>query len=71
MACGFKYTKAKLDYLTDYDMLQMIEKGIRGGYSGVLGDLHVKANNKYLDDYNPENYPIVYYIETQTIYMVM
>ena len=28
----------------------MFENGIRGGYSGVLGDRYVKANNKYLDE---------------------
>ena len=46
--CGFKQTKMKLDLLTDYDMLLMFENGIRGGYSGVLGDRYVKANNKYV-----------------------
>ena len=46
--CGLKYTGIKLDLLTDYDMLLMFENGIRGGYSGVLGDRYVKANNKYL-----------------------
>ena len=46
--CGLKYTKVKLDLLTDYDMLLMFEQGIRGGYSGVLGDRYVKANNKYV-----------------------
>ena len=32
----------------------MFEKGIRGGYSGVRGSRYVKANNKYLEDYNNE-----------------
>ena len=48
MQCGFKQTKINLDLLTDYDMLLMFETGIRGGYSGVLGDRYVKANNKYV-----------------------
>ena len=26
----------------------MFENGIRGGYSGVLGDRYIKSNNKYL-----------------------
>ena len=43
--CGFKHTKINLDLLTDYDMLLMFENGIRSGYSGVLGDRYVKANN--------------------------
>ena len=46
--CGFKYTGINLNILTDYDMLLMFENGIRGGYSGVLGDRYVKANNRYL-----------------------
>ena len=50
LQCGFKQTKIKLDLLTDYDMLLMFENGIRGGYSGVLGDRYVKANNNYLED---------------------
>ena len=46
--CGFKQTKIKLGLLTDYDMLLVFENRIRGGYSGVLGDRYVKANNKYV-----------------------
>ena len=46
--CGFKQTKIKLDLLTDFDMSLMFENGIRGGYSGVLADRYVKANNKYV-----------------------
>jgi hypothetical protein len=32
-------------------MLLMFEKGIRGGFSGVLGPRHVKAFNKYTSNY--------------------
>ena len=35
-------------------MLLMFENGIRGGYSGVLGDRYVKTNNIYLS--KEENY---------------
>ena len=52
--CGLRYTNINLELLTDYNMLLMIENGIRGGYSGLLGSRHVKANNKYLADYNPQ-----------------
>ena len=38
---ALKKTKAKLDILTDINILFMVEKGIRGG----------KANNKYMKDY--------------------
>ena len=67
--CGFKYTKAELDYLEDYDMLLMIEKGIRGGYSGVLGERYVKANNKYLEDFDsqkPSNFLL--YLDANNLY---
>ena len=36
-------------------MLQMFEKGIRGGFSGVLGSRHVKAYNKYTPNYRDDN----------------
>ena len=50
--CGLKYTGIELELLADYDMLTMIEKGIRGGFSGVLGPRHVKAFNKYTPNHN-------------------
>ena len=31
MASSFKKTKVKLDLLTDFDMLLMVEKGVRRG----------------------------------------
>jgi hypothetical protein len=49
--CGLRYTDIQLELLTDYDMLLMFEKGIRGGFSGVLGPRHVKAFNKYTPNY--------------------
>ena len=67
--CGFKHTKIKLDLLTDYDMLLMFENGIRGGYSGVLGDRYVKANNKYLDGFNPnEKSNYLLYLDANNLY---
>ena len=53
--CGLKYTGIELELLTDYDMLQMFEKGIRGGFSGVLGSRYVKAYNKYTPNYKDGN----------------
>jgi hypothetical protein len=43
-----------LQLLTDIEMHEMFEKAKRGGFSGVLGDRHVVANNKYLDEYDPD-----------------
>ena len=49
-AC-LKTTEVKLKSLTDYDMLLMIEKGIR---SGICQETHrhAKANNKYMKNHD-------------------
>ena len=44
-----KKTKVKLDLLTDFDMLLMIEKGIIGGICHAIYQ-YVKANNKYKNE---------------------
>ena len=49
-AC-LKKTEVKLELLTDYHMLLMVEEGIRGG---MCRSTHrdAKANNKYMKNYD-------------------
>ena len=47
-------TDIELELITDLEMLHMIEKMKRGGLCFVGSKRHVKANNKYLEDYDPE-----------------
>lgn len=47
-----RLTHVELELLQDYSMILMVEKGIRGGICQV-SQRHCKANNKYLQDYDP------------------
>ena len=51
-AC-LKKTEVELELITDPDMLLMVEKGIRGGICHAILR-YVKANNKYMKDYNKD-----------------
>ena len=63
-----KKTNIKLELLTDYDLLLMVEEGIRGGICHSI-HRHAKANNKYMKNYN-ENKESSYieYLDTNNLY---
>ena len=66
-AC-LKKTNVKLELLTDYDMLLMVEKGMRGG---ICHSIHryAKANNKYMKNYNKnEESSYIQYLDANNLY---
>ena len=66
-AC-LKKTRVKLELLTDYDMLLMIEEGIRGGICHAA-HRYAKANNKYMKNYDQSKEPsYIQYLDANKLY---
>ena len=67
-AC-LKKTNIELELLTDYDMLLMAEKGIRGGICHSI-QRYAKANNKYMKSYNKdEESSYIQYLDANNLYV--
>ena len=63
-----KKTNIELELLTDYDMLLMVEEGIRGG---ICHSIHryAKANNKCMKNYNKdEESSYIPYLDANNLY---
>ena len=66
-AC-LKKTNIKLELLTDYDMLLMVEEGIRGRICHSI-HRHAKANNKYMENYDKnEESSYIQYLDANNLY---
>ena len=66
-AC-LKITKVELELLKDYEMLMMVEKGIRGGVS-MISTRYGKANNPYMKDYDPDQpTKFISYLDANNLY---
>ena len=68
MASMFKETNIELELLTDYDMLLMVEEGIRGGICHSI-QRYAKGNNKYMKSYNNnEESSYIQYLDANNLY---
>ena len=66
-AC-LKKTEIKLELLTNFDMLLMVEKGIRGGICHAI-HRYAKANNKYMKNYDKnKDSSYIQYLDANNLY---
>ena len=66
-AC-LKKTNVELELLTDYDMLLIVDEGIRGGICHAM-QRYAKANNKYMKDYDKKKKSsYIQYLDANNLY---
>ena len=64
-----KMSKIEIERLTDVNMYNDFDLGIRGGISSVLGDREIICNNKYLKNYDSKKESIyVSYLDVNNLY---
>lgn len=63
-----KYTEINLELLTDLDMFEFVERGIRGGISQI-SKRHAVANNKYIAKYDTSKEDsYIVYLDANNLY---
>ena len=63
-----KMTDVKLEKISDVDEFLFIEKGLRGGIS-YIAKRYAKANNKYMNDYDPKKQStFISYLDMNNLY---
>ena len=63
-----KFTKIELDLLSESNMFTFLEKGLRGGVS-MISKRYARANNKYLNSYNPDiDSSFIIYLDANNLY---
>ena len=63
-----KMTGIKLEKISDIDKYLFIEKGLRGGIS-YIAKKYAKANNKYINDYDPKkSSTFISYLDMNNLY---
>ena len=64
-----KMTDIQLELMKDIDMIQFIEKGMRGGIS-YIANRYGRASNKYRSDYDQVNHPSIFimYLDANNLY---
>ena len=63
-----KMTNVKLDLITDIDMENMVQLGMRGGVSSIM-HRHEKANNKYMKNYEKDkDSSYLMYLDANNLY---